>query len=348
MSFTSLFLFFFGAIGVFNSFLVSLYFIFKKGKLKSNLLFGLFLFFISERALRSLIYFFSSALPNPYSKSDAVTFMFIGPFLFLYVISVINPGSKLVNLWRYHGLFWAIITTIALFKFPFLEDPIFWKKYILTGINLQWLIYILVSLILLINKLYYSKSNTEKYNVTNHWLLLLIASVLVLWCIYFFISFSYFVVGSIAFSLIFYAFYLYFIFNKKHLTTIFTIQKRYVSKRFDNESSEVLIQELQALMQEEKPFKNPNLRLKDLAQKLDMTVHQLSQLLNNSLGKKFSEFVNEYRIEEAKQLIQENTKYTLDAIGNESGFNSKSTFYSYFKRIVGMTPKAYREGFLST
>ncbi len=76
--------------------------------------------------------------------------------------------------------------------------------------------------------------------------------------------------------------------------------------------------------------------------------YQLSQFLNDNLGKSFTEFINSHRIEEAKKLIQSNLEYTLDAIGSESGFNSKSTFYGAFKRTMGMTPRTYREKFLSS
>lgn len=104
-----------------------------------------------------------------------------------------------------------------------------------------------------------------------------------------------------------------------------------------------LIVQLKEFMDAKKPFKNPNLKSSDIANELSISTHQLSQLLNDSIGKSFSNFVNEYRVEEAKQIISSNTKYTLDAIGKESGFNSKSTFYTYFKRVVGVTPSKYRE-----
>ena len=348
MSFTSLFLFFFGAIGIFNSFLTSLYFIFKKGKQKSNLFLGLFLFFISERALRSLIYFFAPQLPNAYSKSDAITFIFIGPFLFLYVLSIIKPTSKIVTYWKPHILCWVIVSTILIFKFPFLEDPIFWKKYILSSVNFQWLLYILSSGIIVFRYINQLPSAKEQRHPLNLWLILFLLSILILWCIYFFVNFSYFVIGSITFSALFYSFFLYFVFNKKERAKIFPNEKKYAVKRIDNSTETIIVKKLTDLMKEDKLYKKSNLKLKDLAENLELSSHQISQLLNDNLGKSFSEFINEYRIEEAKQLIRSNTKYTLEAIGNESGFNSKSMFYKYFKSIVGMTPKKYREEFLSS
>lgn len=345
MSFTSLFLFFFGAIGVFNSFLISFYFIFKKGKQKSNLLFGLFLFFISERALRSLIYFFSPALPNFYTQSEAISFVFIGPFLLLYVVSIVKPKSKLINNLMYYIFAWILIATTSHILFPFKGNQVSWTKYILFAINMQWLCHILISGLLFfiyINKL---SSKSKKKHPINLWIGLLLLSVTILWLLYFFVSFSYFVICSITFSALFYSFFLYFVFNKKERAKVFPIQKKHRIEKIDNSDEKIVIEKLNVLMKEEKLYKNPNIKLKDLAEYLELSTHQISQLLNDNLGKSFSEFINEHRIEEAKLLIQSNTKYTLDAIGNESGFNSKSMFYKYFKSIVGTTPKKYKEGF---
>ena len=164
---------------------------------------------------------------------------------------------------------------------------------------------------------------------------------------YFFVSFTYFVIGSIIFSLVFYAFYISFLLNKKVRFQIFGLEEKYQSKKMDSYEIAPLVQQLRAIMLRQKLHRNPKLKLTDLAQELGIPSHQFSQLLNDNLGKSFSTFVNEYRIDEAKQLIQSNTKYTLDAIGKESGFNSKSSFYTSFKQLVGVTPSKYREQVLS-
>ncbi|MDY8135958.1 AraC family transcriptional regulator [Aquimarina sp. 2201CG5-10] len=349
MDYSSMFLFFFGAIGVFNSFLVSLYFIFyKKPRQISSTLLGWFLLFFSERALRSLIYFFSDITPNSYSKFGPITFLFIGPFLLLYIISVIKPNSKALVFWKYHILFWIVTAIFMHFIYPFRTDPIFYKKYILKGINIQWLAYVLISGYYVFNHLKNTHVKNKKLEARDRWLLSLLIAVLILWLIYFFISFDYFVIGSITFSIIFYSFFIYFMFNKKERAQVFDIGTKYGTKKIEAVKLTQLTEKLSILMLEHKPYKNPNLKLTDVAKELGISTHQFSQLLNDNLKKSFSTFINEYRIEEAKQIIKSNTKYTLDAIGNESGFNSKSTFYNSFKQVVGMTPSKYREQFLSS
>ncbi len=103
---------------------------------------------------------------------------------------------------------------------------------------------------------------------------------------------------------------------------------------------------LENLMNFDKPFLDPNLNLVKLAEMMDINSKHLSMILNNSVGKSFYDFVNFYRIEEAKDLLMDpNTSYlTIEAIGRQAGFKSKSSFYTAFKKLTGMTPKAFMNG----
>ena len=84
-----------------------------------------------------------------------------------------------------------------------------------------------------------------------------------------------------------------------------------------------------------------------LAKQLGVKSYLLSQFLNQRLGKSFTEFINEKRIEEAKRLLEkaENRDTTIFAIGVDSGFRSESSFYFNFKKYTGMTPKQYKNQF---
>jgi AraC-like DNA-binding protein len=61
------------------------------------------------------------------------------------------------------------------------------------------------------------------------------------------------------------------------------------------------------------------------------------------LGKSFTNLINEYRIEKAKELLETENNFTVEGIGYESGFNSKSTFFTTFKKITGKTPTEYQK-----
>ena len=96
-------------------------------------------------------------------------------------------------------------------------------------------------------------------------------------------------------------------------------------------------------MENEKPYLDTKLGLKELAEDLDISVHHLSQVINEKLGKNFFEFVNGYRVAEVISLLKnpQYKRYTLLAIAYDSGFNSKSRFNSVFKKNTGFTPSKY-------
>lgn len=105
--------------------------------------------------------------------------------------------------------------------------------------------------------------------------------------------------------------------------------------------SEMLLQ----FMTEEKPYLNPELTIQDLADKVGISKHNLTQVLNTHFGKNFFTFINDYRIKEFKQRLSL-PKYehlTLLAIAFDCGFNSKSSFNALFKQYTGKTPSEYKK-----
>lgn len=99
------------------------------------------------------------------------------------------------------------------------------------------------------------------------------------------------------------------------------------------------------IMETEKPYLDPLIGLQELAKKLSIPSHHLSQLLNTELKQNFFDFINSYRIEESKRMLSENTsnKKTILEILYETGFNSKSVFNTSFKKHTGMTPTQFRK-----
>lgn len=94
----------------------------------------------------------------------------------------------------------------------------------------------------------------------------------------------------------------------------------------------------------EKPYLNPDLSMQMLSDYLKIPKHQLTEVLNQDFEKNFFQFVNEYRVAEIKKLLaNKKHPWSVEAIGYECGFNSKSTFFTVFKNLTGMTPMQYRE-----
>lgn len=100
---------------------------------------------------------------------------------------------------------------------------------------------------------------------------------------------------------------------------------------------------LLALMQEKKPYIDPQLSVADLAEMLDIKAHVLSKFINERFDKTFRDFINEYRIDEFIEIAQsdEFKNYTFLALAYEVGFNSKSTFNLAFKKATNVSPREY-------
>lgn len=103
------------------------------------------------------------------------------------------------------------------------------------------------------------------------------------------------------------------------------------------------IKELQLLMDNDKLYHKSNLDLLTVAGKLDMTAHQLSELINTQLGLSFSSFLRVQRVEAAKVMLVNEPRSSVLSIGMEVGFASQSNFYDAFSKVTGSTPGKYRK-----
>ena len=98
-------------------------------------------------------------------------------------------------------------------------------------------------------------------------------------------------------------------------------------------------------MRTEKPYLDGDITLQKLAKALGISPHHLSQTINEHLKQNFFDFINTYRIEEAKRMLLDPAKkhYSILAVSEEVGFNSKSAFNTAFKKQVKMTPSEFRK-----
>jgi AraC-like DNA-binding protein len=119
-------------------------------------------------------------------------------------------------------------------------------------------------------------------------------------------------------------------------------QQKYKSSSLSQDNQSFILEKLKSLMQLEKPFLKSSFSLPDLASQLNVSTHQLSQVINDGLGKSFFEMTAEYRIEEAKRLLKEKMNIKVEEIAEEVGYNSKSSFNTSFKKLTGITPSEWR------
>lgn len=114
---------------------------------------------------------------------------------------------------------------------------------------------------------------------------------------------------------------------------------------FRNEKHDKAFRSIEKVLINEKKFLDPLMSMERLAEEVTMSTSHLSKLINNYSGQNFSDYINELRINQAKILLTDKdfSKYTIISIGLECGFNSKSTFYTAFKKFTKQTPSHYRD-----
>jgi AraC-like DNA-binding protein len=161
------------------------------------------------------------------------------------------------------------------------------------------------------------------------------------------------VVGSIL------TFYLFFIgFFGLQQTTVFTnipvepnfemtthSKPNYKNSGLSDEMVDDYFQKLVIHTEENKPYLDENLSLTTLAQQLDLTSNQLSQIINQKTSSNFFNFINGYRVEAVKERLKNPAfaHYSILAIGYDCGFQSKSSFNKIFKQMVGKTPLEFQK-----
>ena len=121
-------------------------------------------------------------------------------------------------------------------------------------------------------------------------------------------------------------------------------QVKQKSSALPPEVIEGILRKLTKVMTDSKPYLNTDFSLPELAEKAGTSVHQLSQVINEGLQKNFSEMVAEYRVEEAKQILKNNSHLKIEEVAEQVGYLSKSSFNTAFKKITGKTPSEFRAG----
>ncbi|WP_299918209.1 AraC family transcriptional regulator [uncultured Roseobacter sp.] len=119
-------------------------------------------------------------------------------------------------------------------------------------------------------------------------------------------------------------------------------ETKYKRSALGIDQSHRIAQKLLRAMQEDHLYRDPNLTLSALSAHVGVSLNHVSQTLNQNLGQSFFEFVNSWRVKEAIPLVEAG-ETTVLAIAYEVGFNSRSSFYSAFKRVTDMTPTAYKK-----
>jgi len=325
------------SLGVINGFVVSLYLLFRKQKSIADIYFAGLVVAFCIRIGKSVLVYYSTKTDPLVLQIGLSACIFIGPFFYLYLKSLRAGHAKFPKSDIYLLAALALIITGIGLLFPYRQFPAYWNPEIVQFIYTVWMVFIVLGIIKAWQILGWGLITPWKLTGDRRYLALTVISVILITITYqlalFVVSFTY-IWGAFIFSISFYVLGFRALRNK-------SIAAKSVNKKVEG-GAEILSQ-LNDLMNKEKLFKDKNLKLDDLASKLNLSRHMLSQVLNETEALGFANYIKKLRIEEAKTLIITHTHMSLEGIGYEAGFGSKSGFFEAFRKIEGCTPAAYRK-----
>ncbi len=304
---------------------------------------------------------------NPVYSSS---FLIFNPALYIYVSSLTCPNYKLRWIQLLHFLPFLLSEYYIYFigqGFPmssfFLKDEHFVFRMMFGMINvLSWSTYNPLSVYFIIKyrqRLQKEVSNIEKTESLG-WILSLSVFYITFCSIVFvlYIFFSFFRIEPIVLHVFIYATLLVLI----YMLSFYGLRQSVVSKQEEAdidsepykystltaEAKRDIKEQLIAYFEKKKVYLHPELNMDYLSKQLKIPKYQITEVLNTEIGKNFFQFVNSYRVDAVKEMLAApQLKYSIEAIGYECGFSSKSSFYTVFKKITGKTPIAYRNQLFS-
>ena len=123
---------------------------------------------------------------------------------------------------------------------------------------------------------------------------------------------------------------------------IASISKKPSDGLLDEDTRASILTSVQDQVTQQAMYRNNELTLATLAEQVGVGVHHLSEALNQQGGKNFNQFINEYRVAEVCQQLEQNSQRKLIDLALDAGFSSKSSFNAIFKKLTGQTPSQYR------
>lgn len=359
----------------FLSFTLGIFLFLKKStQNKANIYLGIQMICFFLYFFQGFLYYGGLLEQFPYLIRTGLMFnLAIGPSIYFFIKASTQKNFKLRPKLYWH---WIPVVLHILWHVPFLLQPntakIAWlERYIqegvmhtsnlgLVAINLYLLSYYFVSLRLVLKYQQFQNKNASFIDIAYfRWLLYFCIVLLVPLATD--LSMSMFGISAIGMPLLL-ASYTLFIFgiyaaiilkpaifhalpNQIEETEEDVEKEKYKHSNLQEEQKEQYLQQLQSYMKHEKPYQKPDLTLPELAYSMNIPNNYLSQVINEKLDVNFIDFINQYRVECAKELLnsEKYEHYTIIAIGLEAGFNSKSAFYATFKRFTNTTPGKFRK-----
>ncbi len=332
-------LFLLASLGAINGFILSIYLLLKKQRGITDVYFSGLIFSLSVRIGKSVFFYFDRDVDQLILQIGLSACLFIGPFFYLFLKSLesgslkATKGDQAILLL----LFFSIITVGIIW--PYRAQPEIWNTYIVQGIYVIWSAFFLLGLyssrtiVITAFKSFKQLGNRERYILG---IIISTAFITVTYQFALFVKGFTYIWGAIAFSASFYYLGIRTLINKKSLTP-----KAEHNSPLPNGNA--LFRQIEELMISQKPYTKKGLKLEELAKMNNMSRHLLSRVLNEQFEGGFARYINTHRVNEAKNLIKVRHELSLEGIGFEAGFSSKSAFFEAFRKITNQTPSAFKQ-----
>jgi AraC-like DNA-binding protein len=365
-------------IGIFIAFFLAVLILTKKGRNRANTILGIWMIIIGLHLFGYYSFVSEIIYIYPFLMWLNLPYAFVhGPMLYLYTEALTNPERFKSKTWLLHFVLpvLMIFTLLPIMLMPENERIMLYRnngKGFEDFLLFDWAIPLSISGIIYIvitnNLLYKHKkrilnqfSNQEKINL--NWLRFLFYGMGLTWMIIIFGGSDKLIFSMSSVFLIFIG---YFGIKQVGIFTDYPVElpenepittivkdnfegklsvdkKKYAKSGLNEDTANVLHQQLKNLMETERLFIEPELTLTDLATRLNVHPNYLSQVINELEGVNFYDYINTLRVEEFKRLVllPQNQKYTLLALAYDCGFNSKTAFNRFFKKATDLSPSEY-------
>lgn len=337
-------LFFFSAIGALNGFLISIYFtFFFRNRNRSTYFLSALLLAISIRVTKSVFFSFAP-ISDTFLHIGLLACLLIGPLLHLYVNEFKNSNKKG---WLIHIIPIFILMIAVHIFFPYSEYRYLWKRtstgYLGWFLFSQWLFYILISALQCKNEFSNIISKGRKASESDYWVASIVTGTFLVWLAFFTTNYTSYLVGAVSFTFLLYLAIFIITTKKKKGLTFLGKSLRYENKKIIATAANQVLEEIDILFRKSPIFTKSDFKISHLAELLNISPNYLSQILNDNLDTNFPSFINAYRVKVATAMIKDSPNLTLEAIGKDCGFKSKTTFYKAFKSEIGVTPAVYKK-----
>lgn len=346
MDFSDILLVIISSAGLLHGILFAFYLIFiKKKRALTNILLGLILIFMAFRIGKSVMLNFGNDLEPIFIFIGLAFLLLIGPILRWYVLAMTNPDFSLDRIYFLELIPFVLIFVASLF----ISTEWYENSRMAIVVFGSGLIFIYLHLAFYIGKcLHMVKTKKNDYKITVqtksqkiifNWLYHLLIGCILIWITYVLNILDNtvpYIIGPIVYSIV-----IYYLSYKAFQMKVIEID----GDAFAVNESLSLFNRISQLMVEEKLYLDQELSLVKLSEIVDKTKQQTSSVINQYAEKNFNDYINYYRIQDAKRMFLDvvNNKFTISAIAFDVGFSSLSSFNAAFKKFEGITPSKFRE-----